>query len=60
MEIINERDRRSPKYVEYIYENERNHRRSHQPKVVYVDDDEPPIRNRKRSKQPSSTRIVYE
>ena len=59
VEIVDEKDRRSPEYVEYIYENERDQRRSHQPKVVYVDD-EPPIRNRQRSKHPSSTRIVYE
>ncbi|CAF3807310.1 unnamed protein product [Rotaria sp. Silwood1] len=53
----------SRQYIEYIDDNDdRDRRRSRKSKVIYVDD-EPPInqrRNRLKSKQPSSTRIVYE
>ncbi|CAF3153094.1 unnamed protein product [Rotaria sp. Silwood2] len=64
IDFIDERNP-SKQYVEYIDDDDdddRDRRRSRKSKVIYVDD-EPPInqrRNKSKSKQPSSTRIVYE
>ncbi len=62
---FNDKRNASAHYVEYVYDDdddEKDRRRSHKPKVIYVDDDAPVPkgRNPSKSKQPSSTRIVYE
>jgi hypothetical protein len=61
VEVIDERNQ-SPEYVQYIYDDDRDKRRSHKPKVIYVEDDgnNNHVREKVRSKQPSSTRVVYE
>lgn len=61
-----EKDRRrshKPKVVYVDDDDEKDKRRSHKPKIIYVDADDMPInqgRSKRKSKQPSSTRIVYE
>jgi len=62
VDFVNDRDHPS-RHVQYIYDDEKDRRRSHKPKVIYVDDDDQPIqqgRKQKKSKQQSSTRVVYE
>lgn len=73
VDVVNQR-RKSPQYVEYIYEDELDRKRSQKPKVIYVDDDDYDDRRRHRpsdrfrerpnpknnSKHSSSTRIIYD
>lgn len=61
VQFVDDDQKQSPsQHVEYIYDDQIDKRRKS--KVIYVEDDAPinQGRDKKKSKQPSSTRIVYE
>ena len=57
VEVVREQNPTSSKYVEYVYEDELDQRRSKPSRVVYVDNDN---KSQKKSKQSSTTKVVYD